>query len=522
MPSIEHYKQARALPATPAGKDRAAAGAIRHSPNCRHNGAADTPCSNPEHADRHHPAHPAENGWAPPEIKVHRPKRSSKPKPRPKRKPWHGYTGGNPGPRPSAYHPSPHPDRNPKLPPTVTPYQYQKLIDAKAQLVLADFDPDTGRKPPVQEGWNKLWPDLSDVYRHLENYPNAVIGVIPASVGAVVVDVDQGDWRDLSDILPQALSNGTRKRKGRHLWCRLADADRMPKDTGFEIPDLCLKGDIRCAEGYVVLWNKKSVTNALRMAELSRNGAAEASAPSAYPAEEMEQYRSRPESWGDSSDWCERYHHYAAYYDAQTSAAFRRNHKAARALQARELSQQGWSKSRIARRFGRSVRTVERWLSEDEDLSPIHPPWVLAEQARAERVEKIRRALSWEERDRGRRRKPGIWLLAVGSGELVGWLAAGWLRQAGMAVDAAASWVRRAGVPCLRPVPIQPPHANVAPVCKAEFRRCRGFRPSRGPPCRTGFQPSGWYRRHGQPCRMIMGNPCGLPRYPRTGNYAAT
>ena len=522
MPSVEHYKQARALPATPAGKDRAAAGAIRHSPNCRHNGTANTPCSNPEHADRHHPAHPAENGWAPPEIKVHRPRRTRRPKPRPKRKPWHGYTGGNPGPRPSAYHPSPHPDRNPRLQPTLTPYQYQKLIDAKAQLVLADFDPDTERKPPVHDGWNKLWPDLSDVCRHLENYPNAVIGIIPASVGAVVVDVDEGDWRDLSDLLPQALSNGTRKRKGRHLWCRLADAEQMPKDTGFEIPDLGVKGDIRCAEGYVVLWNKKAVTNALRMAELSGDGAAPPSAPSAYPTEEMEQYRSRPQSWGDSADWCERYHHYAAYYDAQTSAAFRRNHKAARALQARELAEQGWSKSRIARRFGRSVRTVERWLSDDEDLSPIYPPWELAEQARAERVEQIRRALLREQTVRGRELELGIWLLAVCSGELVSWLAAGWLRQADRAVGAAASWRRRPGVPYLRPVPIQPPHANVANRMKADFRGYQWFRPGRGPPLWPGFQPSGWQRRLGKPRWMITGKRCELPRQRRTGNYAAT
>ena len=45
-------------------------------------------------------------------------------------------------------------------------------------------------KRPLSEGWQETGSDLSDVERHAEG--GGLVGVIPASLGCFVVDIDEG------------------------------------------------------------------------------------------------------------------------------------------------------------------------------------------------------------------------------------------------------------------------------------------------------------------------------------------
>lgn len=180
MPTFDDYKQAKSQPARPAGPGRPMDGAIRH--DCAHE-------YEPDEA-----AHPGDHGWAEPDV---RPKRepvlvADLPLPDPKD---HPLTGDKPTPphrrydhqnclcgtiafreepngrirwkhkhegcpfiaalklrrypkQRSAYDPKPRPHRNRLLPKLLKLYQFQKLLQAGAWLVLCYYDELTGQKKP--------------------------------------------------------------------------------------------------------------------------------------------------------------------------------------------------------------------------------------------------------------------------------------------------------------------------------------------------------------------------------------
>ena len=116
------------------------------------------------------------------------------------------------------YHETPNIFRDPALPPELLAHVYKALLDANVQLVLLIYDPITGRKRPRYPNWRQRFPEFPEIARHLEQHENALIGVVPHSVGAVVTDVDQGDWRLVAKMLGSDITNATRRRDGRHIW----------------------------------------------------------------------------------------------------------------------------------------------------------------------------------------------------------------------------------------------------------------------------------------------------------------
>ena len=61
----------------------------------------------------------------------------------------------------------------------------ETLRDRGAHYVLAAPD-----KRPLRSGWQKTPPDFEAVWQHFAK--GGLVGVIPASLGAVVIDVDEG------------------------------------------------------------------------------------------------------------------------------------------------------------------------------------------------------------------------------------------------------------------------------------------------------------------------------------------
>lgn len=404
MPTFDDYKQAKSQPARPAGPGRPTDGAIRH--DCAHE-------YEPDEA-----AHPGDNGWAEPAV---RPKREpllvvDLPLPDPRLQPL---TGDKPTPphrrydhrnclcgairyvaEPSgrirwkhqhegcpfiaalklrryakdrsAYDPKPRPRRNRLLPKMLKLHQFHKLLQAGAWLVLCYYDEITGQKKPKYPNWVLMRPDFAEVMRHLEADDKNLIGIIPESVGAIVIDVDHDDWQATAVKLGTTITNATCRRHCRHLWAPIDRRSGRISTHGFVMRDdagaFISSGDLRCRNGYVIIWNKRAVDNALRMARI-RDGEPTDQTP--FRAAAMRLYRAPSTSSGGQMPASL---HCAALYDAQMSAVVRHDRMVANALEARRLHDAGRTIPELMTRYERSRSTIYRWLSPSLDTSRFLTP----------------------------------------------------------------------------------------------------------------------------------------------------
>ena len=124
------------------------------------------------------------------------------------------------------------------------------LAERGAHFVLCGAD-----KRPRARGWPEKAPALEAVLRH-----EGPVGVVPASLGCVVIDVDEGGEQACEGVM-KALGRPlaqvpTRREGGRHLWYRSRDAKDIGNRTWRD-------GDIRGAKGYAILWDAACVAEGL-------------------------------------------------------------------------------------------------------------------------------------------------------------------------------------------------------------------------------------------------------------------
>ena len=108
-------------------------------------------------------------------------------------------------------------------------------------------------KRPIANAWQKQKPPLSAVLNWLKGEGN-LVGVIPASIGAICIDVDEGDADDLFAHLSmdhQIAAVKYATRRGHHIWMNYAgDAlgnRKWRNDRAY--------GDIRHAKGFAIIWD---------------------------------------------------------------------------------------------------------------------------------------------------------------------------------------------------------------------------------------------------------------------------
>ena len=80
-----------------------------------------------------------------------------------------------------------------------------------------------------------------------------LVGVVPSSLGAVVVDVD--DDAPAPPVGQCVLQTATRRAGGRHFWYRAPDGEVRNRKW--------LHGDVRGSRGFVVLWDPGAVAAAV-------------------------------------------------------------------------------------------------------------------------------------------------------------------------------------------------------------------------------------------------------------------
>ena len=124
------------------------------------------------------------------------------------------------------------------------------LAEEGAHFVLCGAD-----KRPVAKAWHKTPASLDAALRH-----DGLVGVVPASLGCVVVDVDEGGDEARQAVISQLglpiAEVPTRRAGGFHIWFRCREADEIGNRTWEG-------GDIRGARGYAILWHPESVAKGL-------------------------------------------------------------------------------------------------------------------------------------------------------------------------------------------------------------------------------------------------------------------
>ena len=126
--------------------------------------------------------------------------------------------------------------------------EVSELIERGAHFVLCDQD-----KAAFVSGWQKPEnaPSAAAVMRHAEG--GGLVGIIPASLGLICVDVDEGDHQHLTfqlevghTIIPT--------RRGHHIWG--AAPDNLEVDITYKPYQFYdVKGEIRYRNCYCVIWD---------------------------------------------------------------------------------------------------------------------------------------------------------------------------------------------------------------------------------------------------------------------------
>ena len=128
------------------------------------------------------------------------------------------------------------------------------LAEEGAHFVLCGAD-----KRPKAKAWHKAPASLDAALRH-----KGLVGVVPASLGCVVVDVDEGGDEARQAVISQlgrpVAEVPTRRDGGWHLWFKCRDA----KEIGNRAWQ---GGDIRGAKGQAILWAPELVAEGLACAE---------------------------------------------------------------------------------------------------------------------------------------------------------------------------------------------------------------------------------------------------------------
>ena len=112
-------------------------------------------------------------------------------------------------------------------------------------------------KHPIAERWQSDQPDLDAVLSHAVK--GGLVGIIPASVDATVIDVDEGGDQAATELVAAlgepVLQNATQRAGGAHFWYR---------SPGGEGGNMKWKyGDVRSARGFAVLWDANALAAAV-------------------------------------------------------------------------------------------------------------------------------------------------------------------------------------------------------------------------------------------------------------------
>ena len=105
-------------------------------------------------------------------------------------------------------------------------------------------------KIPVWKGYLERRPGLATLSWHLDRGQDTQLGIVPASIGSTVLDVDAGNLQQMIRVIGEPrVALDSRSRKGAHLYYD----DPTSRGNGQFSMAGC-SGDIRSDKGFVVLY----------------------------------------------------------------------------------------------------------------------------------------------------------------------------------------------------------------------------------------------------------------------------
>ena len=111
------------------------------------------------------------------------------------------------------------------------------------------------RKAPLYAGWKENPAGIDDVLKH--HARGGLIGLIPESIGLVVVDVDQGEPDAVVELVGEPIARHPSGTPGReHLWYAGEGVRGGPWEHGD------CKGDILAGQSAAILWDPSTVAGA--------------------------------------------------------------------------------------------------------------------------------------------------------------------------------------------------------------------------------------------------------------------
>lgn len=143
------------------------------------------------------------------------------------------------------------------------------LYDQGAHFVICN-----SQKRALQKGWNKRRPSVDRCVGHLMDPGNGKLGLIPASLGLFVIDIDEGNPAYVTQLfddneVPWRL---VKTPNGYHLYCFAPEWGEFKGNAKWEFAEC--KGDIRYDAGYVVVYDEFGA--ALELLDSPRVGASAA------------------------------------------------------------------------------------------------------------------------------------------------------------------------------------------------------------------------------------------------------
>ena len=113
------------------------------------------------------------------------------------------------------------------------------------------------KRPAESRGFYHRQLSLDDLLAHVDQ--GGLVGMIPESVGMVVLDVDRGPWSSVADAFPPAAVCRSRLPQRRHLYFRAArPVSNQPWRYG------TCSGEIRSRKGgYAIVWDSGALLDGL-------------------------------------------------------------------------------------------------------------------------------------------------------------------------------------------------------------------------------------------------------------------
>ena len=144
--------------------------------------------------------------------------------------------------------------------------ELQELFEQGARFILCRQDSKAPARGEV-DFYTRPRPTAEQIYNRARA-ENLLIGIVPASLDLLCIDLDKGNPDLIEELLKNAgvsfVSNRSRREGGRHIWIKVPNGMVIGNSKWRNRHG---EGDIRHAKGYIIIWHIDALFEALELHE---------------------------------------------------------------------------------------------------------------------------------------------------------------------------------------------------------------------------------------------------------------